>query len=113
MLEKLNHYVGILFLAAIVGGGTLYGIRVVFFGPPLPEKLYQAINSHQSHATKDLERRLQDLQEQQSLGLQNAIDVGRMQHLRDRLMNVCLHGRPARSSRRRAARHPHGAEGRQ
>ena len=77
MLDKLDHYIGILFLAAIVGGGAFFGIRAVFFGPPLPHKLYQAINAHQGHASNDLEERLQELQEQQSRTLQNAIDVGR------------------------------------
>ena len=77
MLDKLNHYIGILFLAAIVGGGAFYALRGVFFGPPLPHKLYQAITARQGDPAKDFERRMEDLQEQQSRALQNAIDVGR------------------------------------
>jgi hypothetical protein len=77
MLDKLNHYIGILFLAAIVGGGAFYFLRGVFFGPPLPHKLYQAIQSKQGNATKDLERRLQELQDQQTRAFENASEVRR------------------------------------
>jgi hypothetical protein len=79
MLDKLNHYIGILFLAAIIGGGAFYAFRGVFLGPPLPHKLYQAIQARQGQgqATYDFERHMQDLQEQQAQALQNAIEVGR------------------------------------
>ena len=61
----------------IVGGGAFYALRGVFFGPPLPHKLYQAIQAKQGQATKDFERRMQDLQDDQARALQNAIEVGR------------------------------------
>jgi hypothetical protein len=77
MLDKLNHYIGIIFLAAIVGGGAFYALRGVFFGPPLPHKLYQAIHARHGGASKDFERQLQDLQDRQAEAMRNAIEIGR------------------------------------
>jgi hypothetical protein len=77
MWYKLNNLIGVLILISIVGGAVGY----VLTRPPLLRQKDQQGEEYDGHyqrqARKDMQRRLDDLQEQSSKAIQDSLDMGR------------------------------------
>ena len=78
MFETLNDMIGKILLVGVIGGGAVYGGYKVVSGPPvLRQEGDKSMNRYQVEATKQFERQMSDLQEDQSRRFNDAMDVGR------------------------------------
>ena len=76
MLYKLNNSIGIILLIIVFGGGALYGLVTFLSAPPLLRQSSQGDSPYQQQARKDMERRIQHLQQQSSDAIQRSIEIG-------------------------------------
>ena len=78
MFDTLNDMIGKLLLVGVIGGGAVYGGYKVLSGPPiLRQDGDKSSNRYQREATKQFERNMRDLQDDQSRRFNDAMDVGR------------------------------------
>ena len=78
MWYTLNEMIGKILLVGVIGGGAVYGGYKVVSGPPvLRQDGDKSSNRYQREATKQFERQMRDLQEDQSRRFNDAMDVGR------------------------------------
>ena len=78
MWWTLNEMIGKILLVGVIGGGAVYGGYKLVSGPPvLRQDGDKRSNRYQREATKQFERQMRDLQEDQSRRFKDAMDVGR------------------------------------
>jgi hypothetical protein len=78
MWYTFNEMIGKILLVGVIGGGAIYGGYKVVSGPPvLRQDGDKSSNRYQREATKQLERQMRDLQEDQSRRFNDAMEVGR------------------------------------
>ena len=78
MFDTLNDMIGKLLLVGVIGGGAVYGGYKVLSGPPiLRQDGDKSSNRYQREATKQFERNMRDLQDDQSRRFNDAMEVGR------------------------------------
>jgi hypothetical protein len=67
-------------LVAVVGGAGIWCLVTIFTGPPLLRQNDQEVDARQNPYMKstmdDFDRRMNDLREQQSRALEEAIEIG-------------------------------------
>jgi hypothetical protein len=74
----LNDIIGKILLVGVIGGGVVYGGYKVLSAPPiLRQKGDKRVNSYERQATKQFERQMRDLQEDQSRRFNEATEFGR------------------------------------
>ena len=74
----LNEMIGKILLVGVVGSAVAYGGYKVVFGPPiLRQDGDKSSNRYQRQATKQFERQMRDLQEDQSQRFNAAMEAGR------------------------------------
>jgi hypothetical protein len=74
----LNEMIGKILLVGVVGAAVVYGGYKVVFGPPvLRQDGDTSTNRYQRQATKQFERQMRDLQEDQSRRFNDSMNAGR------------------------------------
>jgi hypothetical protein len=77
MWYKLNEVLGSIVLVVVLGGAAIYGLILVIEAPPLIRQESEGPSPQQLQARKDLERKMGELQRQQSDAIDDATSLGR------------------------------------